>query len=194
MDMKGDERMRRLLLLMTLFLLAFLLTGCTAARPSFDPETEGTVDVIVCEDDRLLYYAATGDGRMQQIDAFTGDDINVYHAEGYHVQVFDENGDVAVQLFDEDGMPVENTPEMEAVLRAAGTIDHWIMQCRVLQAGEAWFLYVELNVNLWSPCELYWYDPARDGLVEIVRLDGKKTVGLRVRDLTRLAQQPLYAP
>nr|MBR4281220.1 hypothetical protein [Clostridia bacterium] len=187
--------MRKMMLLM-LAMLCLLLTGCTTDVPAilFDPETEGAVDVIVRDGDALAYYAVSGDGRVQETAAFTGDDVTVYSSEVWHIEIFDENGQVDVSLMDESGAPVENTPEINAVLRAAGVIDNWIMHCRVIEADGAYFLYVELNVNWWDPCELYWYDPVRDGLVKLCSFNGWETVGLRVRELSGLSELPLYAP
>ena len=186
--------MKRIAVLIMMLVSTLLMTGCMAPAAPFDPETEGVVDVIVRKDDAVRCYAVSSDGRVQEAAPFTGDDLSVCRSEVGHVEIFDENGELSVTMMDEAGEPVDITPEIAAVLRAAGKIDHWIWHCRVLQTGGAYFLYVELNVNWWDPCELYWYDPVRDGLVKLCSFDGWETVGLRVRDLSGLADRPLYAP
>lgn len=192
--------MRRWTLWVTL-LLALLLTGCEAPAVPFDPETEGAVDVIVREGDAVQYYAVSGDGRVQETDAFEGDDIAVYEVDSGCFDTYlaiDEDGGsefvnrlADVSIWDENGEPVPRTPELMRILQAASWLEHDLFTVRILRAGEDYFLYVELNVNWWAPCALYWYDPARKGLVELYEFDSRETIGLRVRDLSLLAERPV---
>lgn len=80
------------------------------------------------------------------------------------------------------------------ILWAASWLEHDLWEVRILRAGAADFLWVKLNVTGSVPCTLYWYDPARQGLVEVCGFNGRETIGLRVRDLTMLAARPVYAP
>lgn len=188
--------MKRMLLLLAACLL---LTACAQVAP-FDPETQGAVDVIVRDGDNMQYYAVSGDGRVQEMEAFPGDEIAVYEVDGdclesYKAMDAEGRGDFVnrledVRMWDAQRNPVARTQVLMDILQAASWLEHDLLTVRILQAGEAYFLYAEKNVNLWTPCALYWYDPARKGLVELCEFDGKETVGLRVRDLSRLAEQP----
>ena len=192
--------MKRITALIMLAGLALFLTGCTISAAPFDPETEGAVDVIVRKGDAVQYYAVSGDGRVQETAAFGGDDIIVYEVDSGCFDTYlaiDEDGRsefvnrlADVHIWDANGDPVPRTPVLMRVLQAASWLEHDLFTVRILRAGEAYFLYVELNVNWWTPCALYWYDPARNGLVELYEFDSKETIGLRVRDLSRLSERP----
>ena len=56
------------------------------------------------------------------------------------------------------------------------------MAAWLIRADDLWFLQVMLNVNLWTPYELYWYNPVSDRLVEMTTFDGKEVVGLEIAD------------
>ena len=58
------------------------------------------------------------------------------------------------------------------------------MAAWLIRADDLWFLQIMLNVNLWTPYELYWYNPVSDRLVEMTTFDGKEVVGLEIADKT----------
>lgn len=194
--------MKRMLWLAVLLLCA-ALTGCALSAP-FDPETEGVVDVIVESGGVRGYYAVNASGRKQETEVFEGDAITIYEVDGGCFETYmgiENDGDgefinrlADIRLWDENGCAVQNTSVLNEILLAASELEHDLFDVRILRAGEEYFLHVELNVNWVSPCDLYWYDQARRGLVEVCSFDGRKTVGLRVRDLSRLASRPVYEP
>ena len=87
-----------------------------------------------------------------------------------------------LQVLDGEGNPVEKTPEMNRILELGGENEHAIMAAWLIRAEDQWFLQVMLNVNLWTPYELYWYNPVSDRLVEMTTFDGKEVVGLEIAD------------
>ena len=50
-----------------------------------------------------------------------------------------------------------------------------------------YFVYVELNVNLWTPCTLYYYAPRESRLYEVDRWDNMEVIGIHIRDMQRIA-------
>lgn len=185
----------------TLVILIFGVTGLLAAEVHaipFDAQTRGVVDVIVRnhhgDDDTLYYYNVSNDGRVQETDPFVPDDMTVTRIarDSLESYIDREKNKVLnrlqdVYVYDESGERVPNTdPLVDAVMQQAATLEHDIMELRMLRIGEETFLYTELNVNLWCPCELYWYDPAQDRLVELYTFNELEVVGLRVRDMGRV--------
>lgn len=164
----------------------------------FDPDVMGVVDVIVVDhhgkDDTLHYYNI-GTGRVrQECEPFEPEKmtvINIFpgsldeHARKDGHRAYYQPGEIRV--YDAEGRLTENTdPLLEKVLRQMETREfHDVMALQLLQTcGEA-FLCTELNVNLWSPYELYWYDQQNDRLIELYTFDGLEVVGLRIRALDR---------
>lgn len=87
-----------------------------------------------------------------------------------------------LQVLDGEGHPVGKTPEMNRILELGGENEHAVMAAWLICADDLWFLQVMLNVNLWTPYELYWYNPVSDRLVEMTTFDGKEVVGLEIAD------------
>lgn len=183
--------MRRMLL-WPMILMLLLLTGCRGpVSIPFDPDAEGVVDVSVRSGETLHYYAVAADGRTQKTAPFEGDALTVWAVDSDCFDTYkgiDNRGRhefinrlVDVRVWDENGSPVPRTQTLMKVLQTVSWLEHDLWEVRILRAGDAWFVYVELNVTGSSPCTLYWYDPARDGLVEVCSFNGKETVGLRVR-------------
>lgn len=196
--------MRRMLLwtMLLMLLMLLMLTGCRGpVTIPFAPDVEGVVDVSVRSGEMLYYYAVAADGRTQKTDPFQSDTLTVWMVDSDCFDTYkgiDNRGRlefinrlVDVRVRDENGAPVPRTQTLMKVLQAVSWLEHDLWEVRILRAGDAWFVYVELNVTGGSPCTLYWYDPARDGLVEVCSFNGKEMVGLRVRDLTGLAARPL---
>lgn len=50
---------------------------------------------------------------------------------------------------------------------------------------------LEGNAGMASPHNLYWYDPSRQGLVHVARFSSEWVTGIRVRDLSALAERPV---
>lgn len=190
-----------LLLLPVAVMLLFLMTEMFDAGVRsipFDVEQHGVLDVIVRnhhgEDDTLYYYNLSDDGRAQQTEPFEPDAMTVTRIDRSSLESYVDRGQnkvlnrlQEVYVCDDNGNRIPNTdPLVDAVMHQAAKLEHDIMELRMLQTGGETFLYTELNVNLWCPCELYWYDPVEDRLVELYTFNELEVVGLRVRDVGRV--------
>lgn len=170
----------------------------TVHTVAFDVERQGVVDVIVKDhhgdDDTLLYYAISGSGQAQEIEPFEPDEMTVVSIVPGSLESYVDreqnkvlNRLREVWVYDENGQQVESTdPLVDAVMQQAAKLEHSMLVLRIMQVGEHVFLYAELNVNWWCPCELYWYDPVQDRLIELYTFNALEVVGLRVRDMGRM--------
>lgn len=184
--------------LFMLLYLAFDMAGGAVRSIPFDVEQRGVVDVIVRnhhdEDAPLQYFAISDSGQAQEIEAFEAEGMTVIRISPDSLESYIDREKNAVlnrlqevMVCDETGRPVKNEdPLVERVIQQAAKLEHSIMELRLLQVGENVFLYTELNVNLWCPCELYYYDPVQDRLIEVYTFNELEVVGLRVRDVERL--------
>ena len=127
------------------------------------------------------YYGITADKDYGRIEPFEPVNGTVYHTQYAGVSLY-KNSLTGLQVLDGEGHPVEKTPEMNRILELGGENEHAIMAAWLIRADDLWFLQVMLNVNLWTPYELYWYNPVSDRLVEMTTFDGKEVVGLEIAD------------
>ena len=74
------------------------------------------------------------------------------------------------------------------IFRRIAELEHDMFDIRFIETGGQTFVYLELNVNLWTPCCLYWYDRDADVLVLLHEWDAEEVIGLRLRNITLAGQ------
>lgn len=183
--------------------LMVLLLALWATFAPFDPEASGVVDVITLAEDGGRYYAVDARGRRQQIVPFTSDcevwRVSIGCIEPY--RTLDARGNrvarnrlTDVRLCDASGCEVASTAEHHRVLLAAAQLTDFLLDAAIIRAGDDWFFCADGNAGIASPHDLYWYDPARQGLVHVAHFSGEWVTGIRVRDLSALSERPVVRP
>ena len=187
--------------------IAVLLSAC-----SFNVDRESVIDVITLKSDydinyyydfddparndgidqqggETAYYAVSKRSDINGISAFAGDDITIYTAvsDDYESYIDPERSEVLnrlkkKELFDLNGNSVELTPILSDIMEQIADLEHDMLLVQIFEDGGAYFVYVELNVNWWSPCRLYYYHQDSKQLKEICTFDRERIIGLRIRD------------
>lgn len=184
-------------------LLIVLLPALWVALAPFDPEASGVVDVVTLAEDGTHCYVVDARGRRQQIAPFASDcevwRVSIGCIEPY--RVLDERGGrvsrnrlTDVRLCDASGCEVASTAEHHRVLLAAAQLTDFLLDAAILRVGDDWFFCADGNAGIASPHDLYWYDPARRGLVHVAHFSGEWVTGIRVRDLSALSERPVVRP
>lgn len=143
------------------------------------------------------YYAIGNPLRMlnhdciKEISAFEPDDADFYTVvSGGIIDTDDDYGNrvykaVDKSLFDEKGSAVEMTGELSDVFDSILSLEpHDMFLCQIIRDGGEYFVYTELNVNWWYPCELYYYDKSSRSLTMLCQFDNERIVGIKIRDLS----------
>ncbi len=197
--------MKRKSFLLCVILIALALSGCTVGRFSFgdpyskfDPETEGIVDVIVIahpsvmsnrETTETRYYSLARNQRICLTEAFEPDPMTVYTVpwgcfESYiyrSSKVLNRLDHMALEDADKNPVPVSD--EQAKIFHHIADLEHEMFNVRFLETNEETFVYLELNVNLWLPCCLYWYDRETDKLILLYKWDEEEVIGLHLRNI-----------
>ena len=139
------------------------------------------------------YYAIVDHGALNyllsntnKIDAFEPDDINIYTVVPGGIIDKHENGKdwyevTDKRLFDENGKVVEMTDELSDVFDSILDLEpHYLFLCQIFQDGDEYYVYLELNVNWFYPCELYHYDKDSKTLNYVIQFDNERIVGIRL--------------
>ena len=159
-------------------------------QDSFDPETSGIVKVMTVSDGGMwhepgtFFYTLADHKRIQSSDAFEPNKMSVYDASS-STRSYIENGKVAnrvsrIRVLDENNKKVPVTQEFGDIVHLASQINHDIMVLKILKTEAHTFVYTELNVNLWTPCTLYSYNPETRSLAEIYEWDDQKVTAIKV--------------
>ncbi len=187
-------------------LIALTTISCTGRYryDDFDPEKEGIVDVIVNartsimsnrkESETRYYSLATGE-RIRLTEAFEPDTVSTYTVPlGCFESYVDRDKNKVLNRLDHIALEDSNRYQVSVsetetkVFYKIAELEHDLMDIRFIEISEQIFVYLELNVNLWTPCCLYWYDRDVDALVLLHEWDAEEVVGLRLRNIT-LAEQ-----
>lgn len=175
-----------------LLLCALILAGCSTNENEilFDEATEGVVSVILQDtnDGTIHYDTIASDGRRQPAQPFESEAIEILTAADDCFECNTDNGQLTnrllrTELLDADGQPAEITEVESRIFELVAEQQHVIMEMRILRAGERHFVTLDLNVNLWSPHVVLYYDPAADQLVELYTYDATRVIGLKILNL-----------
>lgn len=124
-------------------------------------------------------------GRIKPIEPFTPDEA-IFYDVPYGCFASDLDGHrvcnrlVKMELLDENAQRVEIPEEIEGIFPCVEQLEHDLMRVRILESGGLYFVYVELNVNLWSPCTLYFYNSAQQRLVKLYEWNAQEVIALRI--------------
>ena len=156
----------------------------------FDPAEKGLVQVTTeCDGgpftkEGIFCYVLADRQRIQSSDDFEPDETAVYDASSSLYSGI-EDGKVVnhigtVRILDESGNNVFVTEEFMDIVRLAAQIDHDVMTLKIMKTAVCTFVYIELNVNLWSPCELYYYHPDTRSLSKLYTWDDEVVTKIKV--------------
>lgn len=175
----------------------FNLCSCSFSEgyDEFDENTEGIVDVKTIVDyygdnkENSYYSLATGN-RIKVIKPFNGDEIEIYTADESCFKAYIDrkknkvlNKLVEEGLTDKNNNEVKITPVLKDMFEQISKLEHDLMVVQILKDGDEYFAYVELNVNLWTPCTLYYYNKDTSKLVELYEFDNERVIDLKIQNL-----------
>lgn len=172
---------------------AFLWDELFPGMPRYDvfDDSEAILDVMTRtpygreEQKTTNYYTLASGRRIRETSPFEPDPMTVYSALGLDMVLY-QHREVEeflsfVTVWDENGNSVPLTEDFRAILKQLAESDHSVMTARIMDVGGRLFVYAERNVNLWTPCVLYQYDPAAQTLTELYTWDNMEPVALRLR-------------
>lgn len=175
-----------------LLVLLVVLDPFDTSDPSgddFDPETDGIVDVVLRDyNDGTLHFDCVGPNQTRRVvDEFISDPTEILHVAPGCFDSFVEDGEVQnrlvkVLLTDAEGNPAESTPAIDRIFEKAAQLNHSILKMYIFRMGEHHFPVIELNVNMWWPCGLYYYNQTSDRLIELYTYDATEITGLKIRN------------
>jgi len=139
------------------------------------------------ENSEEWYYAILDDGRMLKADPFEADGMTVFHvANDCFSACIDReknkvlNELIKVEIKDDTGNVLTNDPIIEGIFREIGKLEHELFDIKIMKVKEAYFVYLQLNVNWQLPCYLYRYDLEQEKLDEVAVWQEKRVTGIKI--------------
>ena len=134
-------------------------------------------------------YAVVYDSRkIEKTNEFDPDDATILLAENGDFMSDMDNGKITVslvstELTDVDGNTVEADKTITALMESvANYAEHDIFDVKIIIDGDRYFVFEKHNVNFWTPCVLYEYDPAATKLTELHKWDDVELSGIALCD------------
>ena len=140
--------------------------------------------------DEIRYYSIERSGVFydaKSIEPFVPDDIRIFTVVPGGIICDDSAGNSRghyriddKRLFDENGRVTEMTDALSDVFDSILELEpHLIELCQIFKDSDEYFVYLELNVNWWYPCELYYYDKASGSLKLLFKFDNERIIGIK---------------
>lgn len=189
-----------LVLSTAVFLLIAWYRLTTTSYDSFDIGSEGLICVktqqIYQADDTETapqYYAIADHERYKPCDPFEPDESTVYNVPlGCFCSYIDHEKNKVlnrldhVAITDEHGNPLKPSQVINDIFKQVAALEHDLLKVRIIDISGEYFVYVELNVNLWTPCSLYYYNQENHELIRLYEFSDRETLELYIVSVDRL--------
>ncbi len=136
------------------------------------------------ESSKTDYSIVYDNGNVGKTGEFEPDDVTILFVENGDFKSSMDDGKITVmldstELTDEYGNVVEADETLVALMNSvADNAEHDIFDVKIIIDGDRYFVFEKHNVNLWTPCVLYEYDPAALKLTELYKWDDVELKGI----------------
>ena len=119
-------------------------------------------------------YLLASKRRIHSCDPFTADEATVYYvpSECFYAYIDRAQNKVLNRLPD--------------IFAQIATLEHTLFDIRILDVSSEYFVFLKLNVNLHTPCDLYYYNQQIGKLIELYSFNDRELLGLHVMSVERL--------
>lgn len=134
-----------------------------------------------------VYYTVYDNGKAEKTAPFALDDTAEFYTTAYKTSNMEN---IYIQprfslqntlLLDSDGEIIEaDESTIELMQAVADTMKHDIAQLTIVKVEDQMFAFVWLNVNWFSPCELYRYDTETKTLGLLCKWDNVDITGVAI--------------
>lgn len=138
-------------------------------------------------------YLLASKRRIHSCDPFTADEATVYYVPSECFDAYIDRAQnkvlnrlVSVAVTDGNGTPLEVPAVLPDIFAQIATLEHTLFDIRILDVSSEYFVFLKLNVNLHTPCDLYYYNQQIGKLIELYSFNDRELLGLHVMSVERL--------
>ena len=129
--------------------------------------------------------------QTMECEAFEADPWIVYNVPRDCFESYLSNNKVLNRLVyvavkDEDDNICETPAVINDIFKQIEHLEHDLMTIRIYNVKDEFFVYVELNVNWWTPCSLYYYNQLNKRLIELKTFSNRSIEGIKILSTTIL--------
>ena len=144
-------------------------------------------------------YLLASKRRIHSCDPFTADEATVYYVPSECFDAYIDRAQnkvlnrlVSVAVTDGNGTPLEAPAVLPDIFAQIATLEHTLFDIRILDVSSEYFVFLKLNVNLHTPCELYYYNQQIGKLIELYSFNDRELLGLHVMSVERLKRAIVF--
>ena len=172
-----------------MYVIDFFLQSSTVKK--VEPLYEKPIFVITQDENnhKIHYYKVDRKNNFEKTTPFISEPINVYTVYGCTESYIDHKQNKVLNKLDKeyceiekDGKAVEINSDFKGIINDMTELEHDIWDQKILEYKNDYYLVISLNVNLWTPYELYKYDKETKKLVKICTFDGEDVIGLKIKE------------
>ena len=198
--------MKRILWTLAAVALCCCLFGCMSGgqRDQFDASQEGIVEIetrtaypVDEESVKLKSYVIADQKRIMPVETVTKDEMAVFFVPyNCFASYIDRSQNKVlnslkhIALTDAAGNKMDVPPVIAEMFPEIAKLEHDLCTVQIFQIENEYFVYVELNVNLWDPCSLYYYNQEKKLLIQLCTFNNEYVQGIHILSLERL--HPLH--
>ena len=174
---------KRLLAVIIILILIFLYTKIKYYIED-SKYLKRTISIITENQDSkdINYYLIEHIGKIKKIDKFNNQSqkitVNGCY-DDYILKGIKLNLKKCVFINDKkEEIKINN--DLKNIVTQVSKINHDIIGNKIFVMDNLYFVEVELNVNMWSPYELYYYDIKNNKLIKYYTFDNIDIVGIKI--------------
>lgn len=194
---------KSVILILCLLILAFSLlnfSGCQSLL--LESKSEAVIEMqtqdysLVYDNDKnydTCYYSFYSNKKIKETEPFVEDKTEVFTASANCFSSYIDkrknkvlNRLTYIELTDENGNNVKITPIISSIFEETAKLEHDIMLMKIIKDNDEYFVFVSLNVNLWTPCTLYYYNQNTSKLIKLYTFDHEIVTGIKINNLDNL--------
>lgn len=139
------------------------------------------------KDSNIKYYEVNDRKNKREAENFESEELEIYDVYSCYNSYIDRKKNKVLnkltydecRITDQNGTEIVIDSDFEKIINLVASLEHDIMKNKIIKLEEDYYIIVALNVNLWSPYELYKFNKEKNKLVLIYIFDGEDVIGIR---------------
>ncbi len=171
------------LAILLIFFIQWIISLLKYNNMCLDANYYNSIEVITRNyDDKINYYEINYSGCKRKIDKFQPDSMHKYTLlncyDSFKNQILNEVQDDCLIIDEKNNEKIKlDDSNLKDIVYEISKINHDIVDAKIIKVNDKYFPVVSLNVNWWSPYELYYYE--NNKLIKIVTFDDEDIIGIK---------------
>jgi Tfp pilus assembly protein PilE len=140
--------------------------------------------ITLDKENKENYYEIGLKEHKRKTTKFISDNMTVYELkncyDSYNVKVSNKLTMDSCKIYNDNEI-IKMPEEFYDIIEKTSKIEHAILTNKIMVVDNNYFVQVSLNVNLWTPYELYRYNPKTKKLNLIYTFNNEDVIGIKIK-------------